>query len=140
MRAHPDGDGWRIDGRADHVIFGHCADTVVVVARTEDGTGLFLVEPSDTSIRRVRRPALDQTRPLTTFTFDSAAAQRISGPPTDISETLSRALDKALVVQAAERVGGARRCLHLTTDYARPATSSVVRSVPTRLSNTGWPI
>ncbi|CAG7579859.1 acyl-CoA dehydrogenase [Rhodococcus opacus] len=118
VRAHPDGDGWRIDGRADHVIFGHCADTVVVVARTEDGTGLFLVEPSDTSIRRVRRSALDQTRPLTTFTFDSAAAQRISDT-TDISETLSRALDQALVVQAAERVGGARRCLHLTTDYAK---------------------
>ncbi|MFD6058176.1 acyl-CoA dehydrogenase [Rhodococcus wratislaviensis] len=121
VRAHPDGDGWRIDGRADHVIFGHCADTVVVVARTENGTGLFLVDPSDPSIRRFRQPALDLTRPLTTFTFNSAAARQISGTA-DISDALSKVLDKALVAQAAERVGGARRCLHLTTDYAKTRT------------------
>ncbi|MEN0139258.1 MAG: acyl-CoA dehydrogenase, partial [Rhodococcus sp. (in: high G+C Gram-positive bacteria)] len=118
VRAHTDGDRWRIDGRADHVLFGHCADTVVVVAGTEGGTGLFLVDPSDPSCRRLRKPALDLTRPLTTFTFNSTAAQRISGTE-DISQAFSRALDKSLVAQAAERVGGARRCLHLTTDYAK---------------------
>ncbi|SEC89898.1 acyl-CoA dehydrogenase [Rhodococcus koreensis] len=118
VRAHPDGDSWRLDGRAHHVLFGHCADTVVVAARTEEGTGLFLVDPSDPNVRRVRCPALDLTRPLTTFTFAGAAAQRISGA-VDISEALSRALDKSLVVQAAERVGGARRCLYLTTEYAK---------------------
>ncbi|PBC49887.1 acyl-CoA dehydrogenase [Rhodococcus sp. ACS1] len=118
VRAHPDGDSWRLDGRAHHVLFGHCADTVVVAARTEEGTGLFLVDPSDPNVRRVRRPALDLTRPLTTFTFVGAVAQRISGG-VDISEELSRALDKSLVVQAAERVGGSRRCLYLTTEYAK---------------------
>ncbi|MGW4336961.1 acyl-CoA dehydrogenase [Rhodococcus koreensis] len=118
VRAHPDGDSWRLDGRAHHVLFGHCADTVVVAARTDEGTGLFLVDPSDPNVRRVRCPALDLTRPLTTFTFAGAVAQRISGA-VDISEALSRALDKSLVVQAAERVGGARRCLDLTTEYAK---------------------
>jgi alkylation response protein AidB-like acyl-CoA dehydrogenase len=61
---------------------------------------------------------LDLTRPLTTFDFNSAAAQRISGTD-DISEAFTGALDKSLIVQAAERVGGARRCLHLTTEYAK---------------------
>ncbi|MFE7420321.1 acyl-CoA dehydrogenase [Rhodococcus sp. NPDC057529] len=118
VRARRDGAGWRLDGRAHQVIFGHCADLVVVAARTDDGIGLFLTDPVDRGVRRDRQPVLDLTRPLTTFTFDSAAAQRISGDA-DVSEALSGAFDKSLVVQAAERVGGARRCVHLTTDYAK---------------------
>ncbi|BAH50862.1 acyl-CoA dehydrogenase [Rhodococcus opacus] len=118
VRAHRDGAGWRVDGRAHHVLFGHCADTVVVAARTEDGIGVFLVDPADPGVRRERQPVLDLTRPLTTITFDGAEAHRISSA-TDASVALSAALDKALVVQAAERVGGARRCIQLTTDYAK---------------------
>lgn len=121
VRAEPDSDGWRVDGQAHHVLFAHCADLVVVVARTDSGTALFLVDPSDPSVQHDRQPVLDMTRPLSIVTFDRAPAHRISGD-VDVAEALSRALDKALVVQAAERVGGARRCLDLTTEYAKTRT------------------
>ncbi|KXF49985.1 acyl-CoA dehydrogenase [Rhodococcus sp. SC4] len=121
VRAEPDGDGWRVDGQAHHVLFGHCADLVVVAARTGSGTGLFLVDPTDPAVQRARQPVLDLTRPLSTITFDRAPAQRISGDA-DVADALARALDEALVVQAAERVGGARRCLDLTTEYAKTRT------------------
>lgn len=118
VRAHLDGGTWRLHGSAHHVMFGHCADTVVVAARAEDGLGLFVADPSDAAVSCRRQPSLDLTRPLSTFTFDGAGARRVSGPG-DVSDNLLRALDKALIVQAAERVGGARRCLELTIDYAR---------------------
>lgn len=118
LRAHRAGDGWTLDGQAHHVLFGHCADVVVVAAECDNGMGLFLVEPADPEVRRHRRPVLDMTRPLTTISFDGAKAQRISGD-VDIAEALAWVLDKALVVQSAERVGGARRCLDLTADYAK---------------------
>ncbi|NKS65508.1 acyl-CoA dehydrogenase [Rhodococcus hoagii] len=118
VRAHLDDGDWRLEGTAHHVIFGHCADTVVVAARSEDGLALFLVDPADAHLTCRREPSLDQTRPLSTMTFDGVVAQRVSRPG-DVSASLSRALDKALVVQAAERVGGARRCLELTVDYAK---------------------
>ncbi|WP_430334835.1 acyl-CoA dehydrogenase [Rhodococcus sp. ACT016] len=118
VRARLDDGTWRLEGSAHHVIFGHSADTVVVAARAEDGLGLFVVDPSDADFACRRQPSLDLTRPLSTMTFSDAVARRVSGPG-DAFEALSRALDKALVVQAAERVGGARRCLELTIDYAK---------------------
>lgn len=118
VRARLDGGTWRLQGSVHHVMFGHCADTVVVAARAEDGLGLFVVDPSDAAVACRRQPSLDLTRPLSTITFDGAGARRVSGPG-DVSDNLLRALDKALIVQAAERVGGARRCLELTIDYAK---------------------
>lgn len=111
-------DCWALDGRAHYVLFGHCADLVVVAAESDDGTGLFVVESSDPAVHIDRMPVLDLTRPLCTMTFDGAAGRRISGDG-DCAGKLSAALDQALVVQAAERVGGARRCMQLTVDYAK---------------------
>ncbi len=118
VRATQIGTTWTLHGRAHYVLFGHSADLVVVVAESDDGTGLFMIDTADLTVQIDRVPVLDMTRPLSTITLDGTAAVRISGDG-DGADDLSAALDKTLVIQAAERVGGARRCLQLTTDYAK---------------------
>src|SRR5690606_30093048 len=51
VRARPDGDGWVLDGTAHHVLDGDRAESIAVVAATDDrpdagtgaGTGVFVV-------------------------------------------------------------------------------------------------
>ena len=46
------GDGWRLDGTKSFVPAGMIAQAVVVSARTDDGIGLFVVDPSATGVSR----------------------------------------------------------------------------------------
>lgn len=121
VRAEQAESGWRLGGQAHHVMFGHCADLIVVAAHHAQGLGLFAVDAAATGVGRRRELALDMTRPLALLTFDNVPAQLVSGA-SDIAQEFGAALDRALVLQAAERVGGARRCIELTTDYAKTRT------------------
>ena len=44
FRARRAGSGWVLDGRALFVPYAHIADTLIVVARIEDGTSLFVID------------------------------------------------------------------------------------------------
>ena len=46
------GDGWRLDGTKSFVPAGMLAHTVVVSARTDDGIGLFVVDPTAPGVSR----------------------------------------------------------------------------------------
>lgn len=79
VRATQIGTTWTLHGRAHYVLFGHSADLVVVVAESDDGTGLFMIDTADLTVQIDRVPVLDMTRPLSTITLDGTAAVRISG-------------------------------------------------------------
>lgn len=112
---------WVLDGHSGLVVFGHAADLTLVVARTAEGSALFAVESGTAGLRCERLPSLDLTRPLAELSFPSVPARRISGPG-DVSTAVEAAVDVALVALGAEQVGGARRCLDLTVDYATMRT------------------
>ncbi|OLF18982.1 acyl-CoA dehydrogenase family protein [Actinophytocola xanthii] len=107
--ARRDGDGWCLDGEAAYVLDGATAATLLVVARTDDGPALFLVDPA--VVRTTPTPAMDQTRGLASATFAGTPAEPLC--PVD----LARVRDVACVALAAELAGTAARCLELTVEY-----------------------
>ncbi|WP_436491963.1 acyl-CoA dehydrogenase family protein [Actinokineospora sp. HUAS TT18] len=101
----------RVTGTAHYVLDGDIADTVLVAARTGDGTGLFEVTPATAAAT----PTLDLTRRLATLAFDGQGT-RIGG---DATAALRHAKDVAHVLLAAEQAGAAARCLELTVAYSK---------------------
>jgi alkylation response protein AidB-like acyl-CoA dehydrogenase len=118
MKASPDGDGWKLTGKKVHVLDGHTAGVVLVAAKTDDGVSLFRVDAGAPGLERTLVPTLDQTRKLATLTFSGTPARRI-GASGDLTAPLQRALDLTLVGITSEQVGGAQRCLEMSTQYAK---------------------
>ena len=116
--AVPDGGVFLLDGTKMFVVDGHIAQLLLVVARTDDGLGLFAVDALDAGVVRTPLPTLDMTRKLARVELSRVPARRVSGPG-DATAALSRALDLALVALTAEQVGGAQRCLDMAADYAK---------------------
>jgi alkylation response protein AidB-like acyl-CoA dehydrogenase len=107
---------WRLNGTAEFVLDGMGADTFVVGARGADGCDLFLVSGADAQ----RRPleTLDPSRGVAAVSFaDTPASALTSGGAG--ARVVDEAVDTALVVLAAEQVGGAAACLDMAVDYAK---------------------
>ena len=111
------GTGWALTGVRGHVIDGHTAGLLLVLARTPAGSGVFAVERAAPGVVTTALPALDQTRKLARVTFDAAPA-RLVGADGAGWAAVSSMLDLAAVALAAEQLGGAQRVLDLTVDYA----------------------
>ncbi|MGW4129102.1 acyl-CoA dehydrogenase family protein [Amycolatopsis japonica] len=94
-----------VEGDAHYVLHGDEAKILLVVA---DGS---LYEVSDA--RRVRTPAMDETRRLARVRFESAPA-RLLGPV-----DLGALRDVACAVLAAEQAGAAARAFELTVEYSK---------------------
>jgi alkylation response protein AidB-like acyl-CoA dehydrogenase len=107
-----------LDGTKMFVVDGHVAEVLLVVARTDDGLGLFAVDAAAAGVVRSLLPTLDMTRKLARVELSGVPARLVSAPG-DATAALSRALDLALVALAAEQVGGAQRCLDMAVDYAK---------------------
>jgi alkylation response protein AidB-like acyl-CoA dehydrogenase len=121
MSAVPDIDAtgaFLLDGTKMFVVDGHIAELLLVVARTDDGLGLFAVEASAEGVVRTPLPTLDMTRKLARLEFTRVPARLVSGAG-DATAALSRSLDLALVALTSEQVGGAQRCLDMAVDYAK---------------------
>jgi len=110
--------GWVLNGTKMFVVDGASADVVLVVARADDGLGLFAVEGSAAGLTRTRLDALDPTRRLGRIELDGTPAERV-GPDGDATEYLRRVLDLAVVALAHEQTGGASACLEAAVDYAK---------------------
>ncbi len=117
LTAAKDGSAWRIDGVAGFVPDGHVADVVLVAAREGNGLGLFSVESRASHLERKLLPTLDLTRKLARLSFSGTAATRIASG--DATAAVERANALAATALAAEQVGGAQRCLEMSTEYAR---------------------
>lgn len=113
-----DGDGWVLEGVKPHVLDGHLADLILVVARTDQGLAVFPVGAGADGLTVEQVDVLDPTRRQATVTLEGvrAAAPLGSGPAGD---ALSRALGVASALLACEQAGGAQRCLEMSTEYAK---------------------
>ena len=108
------GDGWVLDGLKPFVPDGHTADWAIVVARTDEGLGSFLVEQPGAE----RVPVWDETRKMARLALSERPATRV-GPAGDQGDLLRRIVDDAAVAVAADTVGSCEQAFQLAVEYAK---------------------
>lgn len=113
--------GWRLYGQVDQVLDGHSAQLLVVAAHTGGFTRsrvlLFLVRGDAAGLTRVRRTALDATRPQARLQLRHTPAESLGSADADLFSALARLGDTAAACLAAEAVGAADRVLERTVEY-----------------------
>ena len=122
-RAEASGAGFRLNGVKRHVAFASAADRLVVLARTgeaPDAVDLFLVNPtaSGVALRQQFSISSDTQYEVTLIDVVVGENDRI-GPAGSGWTTWQEVLEPALVLLAAQAVGGARYALEITTQYAK---------------------
>jgi alkylation response protein AidB-like acyl-CoA dehydrogenase len=121
MRANPDGGELTLTGTKVHVVDGHSADTLLVLALPPGDSrepAWYLVAGDAPGVRRDRADTLDVTRPMATLTFDAVSAVPLGGADKWDMHT-DRVLNMAKVLLAAEMVGGTDGALDMSVTYAR---------------------
>ena len=115
-----DGDGWRIDGAKVAVLHGASADELVVSARADAGTSLFLVPGDASGVRRVSQRGYDGV-PVASITFDGVTVDvdALLGAEGAGATILPALFEEANAALAAEAVGAMADTLDLTTDYLK---------------------
>jgi alkylation response protein AidB-like acyl-CoA dehydrogenase len=113
-RARRKGPEWVLTGLKPAVLDGHTADWAIVVARTENGLGSFLVEAP----RGEAVPAIDPTRKVARLVLDEQPGVPI-GPAGDQTAIWRRITDDAAVMLAAELVGSCEQALEEAVEYAK---------------------
>ena len=108
----------RLRGTAEFVLDGTRAVHLVVAARTPSGCDLFLVGADSEGVKRRTLETLDSTRGQASISFDGAAGTPLTTGGGGAG-AVEAALDVALVVLAAEQVGGAAACLDMAVEYAK---------------------
>jgi alkylation response protein AidB-like acyl-CoA dehydrogenase len=109
---------WRLRGTAEFVLDGASAAHLVVAASTPSGCDLFLVGADSAGVTRQARQTLDPTRGQASISFDDAAGTPLTTGGAGAG-AVEAALNVALVVLAAEQVGGAAACLDMAVEYAK---------------------
>lgn len=107
-------DGTTLSGSGHYVLDAGSADVLLVLARTDEGIGLFQVEPS--AYERSRAPGMDRTLGYATVGFDGVEGELLDS---DAATWLPRLRDIACVAVTALQVGAMQRSLDLTVAYAQ---------------------
>jgi alkylation response protein AidB-like acyl-CoA dehydrogenase len=121
LEATADGDSFVLHGTKSYVIDGHSAHMLVVSAREGSGVSLFLVPTDAPHVSRSRIETMDMTRQQAKVAFNGVrvpASSRL-GAAGSGTATLEHVYDLAVAMLAFEQVGGAQRCLEMSTEYAR---------------------
>jgi alkylation response protein AidB-like acyl-CoA dehydrogenase len=123
VRAVPDGDGWTITGTKRHVAFASAASQLIVLARTGDAPAdvdLFLVDPAAVGVTLTQQ-----------LTIASDAQYKVELAAVRVTEedrigaagsgwaTWSAVMHEAIILAAAQAVGGAQYALEITVQYAK---------------------
>jgi len=96
---------------------GFAAHHAVVLARSDEGPGLFLVDLGGDGVTREIVSTVDPTREAARVIFDNAAAEPL-GTPGDGFAQLAGIHDRTAILLAFEQLGGADRALEIARDYA----------------------
>jgi alkylation response protein AidB-like acyl-CoA dehydrogenase len=126
MRAERWGGGFVLRGVKRFAPWGHAADLLLVPARTRDGRGpdgisLFQVERTAPGLSVAPMKGIDLTTRWAEVFFADVAVpgDALVGPEGGAWPALEATLRIAAVGAAAEMLGAARRCLEMSTGYAK---------------------
>jgi alkylation response protein AidB-like acyl-CoA dehydrogenase len=114
-RAERDGDGWKVTGRKRHVPFAKASEALLVLARSDEGVGLFLVKTGDASISQAFTIASDTQYDVT---LDGASAELVGTAGAGWAAWES-AMTDGIILLGAYAAGGARYAHEITTQYAK---------------------
>jgi alkylation response protein AidB-like acyl-CoA dehydrogenase len=123
VRAVPDGDGWTITGTKRHVAFASSASRLLVLVRTGDGAediDLFLVDPAGEGVTLTQQMTIGSDAQYK-VEFDHVrvtADDRVGAAGTGWI-TWSAVMHEAIILAAAQAVGGAQYALEITVQYAK---------------------
>jgi len=119
LQAKADGDDFVLSGRKRSVAYASSATRLIVLARTDAGVDLFLVDPNTSGISM--RQLLSQGREAQyQIDFDGvrvSASDRI-GAPGSGWQTWNTVMLDGIILLASSAIGGASRCLEETVEYA----------------------
>ncbi|MEV5559283.1 acyl-CoA dehydrogenase family protein [Nonomuraea wenchangensis] len=116
--ARRDGDAWILDGTTSFVIDGAVADVLLVVARADDGLGVFTLTPDVDGVSRTPLDCMDQTRKQARVVFDGARARRL-GTAAGAERAVTAMLQHTAIAVAAEALGGTAKVLDMAVEYAK---------------------
>ena len=116
VQAEQTDGNWLLTGKADFVAHAAISTHCLVYADVQGDTGVFLLGMDNPAIEVSTHSTDDATLRLSSISFDSASAQRLTGVDKNVIE---RALHNALVALAGEQVGAARRIFDITIDYMK---------------------
>lgn len=120
MPATADGSDFVLNGRKHHVGYASSADALLVLARTDAGVDLFLVDAKSDGI--TTKHVLAQGRDAQFFVdFENVrvpAANRV-GAAGSGWQTWHNAMLDGIILQSAMAVGGSTKALEITAEYAK---------------------
>ena len=105
--------GWLVSGTKSAVLDGVSADVLLVVADTDAGPSLFLVDAA--AVSREPAASLDLTRDFALVALDETPG-RLVGDWVALSAAVAPTLTLAV---AAEAIGSAEACLEAAVSYAK---------------------
>lgn len=109
--------GWRISGRKALVMDGAHADSIVVSARSDDGTaGLFLVTGDAAGLSRTGYHTIDDFA-ATDLVFEEVEADLIA-LGAGVEDAIAAGIDRSITALGAEATGAAQAALDETAGYA----------------------
>jgi alkylation response protein AidB-like acyl-CoA dehydrogenase len=117
-RAEFDGGQWKISGVKPFVIDGNIAELILVPAMTSEGLSLFAVEGHAEGVGKEQYEVMDATRRQSRLTFEETPA-RLIGAEGHADDWLKGMLVTATVCLSGEQVGGAKRLLEISVEYAK---------------------
>jgi alkylation response protein AidB-like acyl-CoA dehydrogenase len=119
--ARPAGGGWVLDGVKSHVLDGATASELAIVARGEDGLGVFVVPGG--AVAAVPHTVIDPTLPIATVTLAGVEVSddRVLVAPGDpaAERVVERALQVATTALSLSTVATSRAIFEMTLQYAK---------------------
>ena len=118
-------NGFRLDGSKMFVSDAHVADFLVVAARGrsrgELGVNLLLVPLDTPGVSVLPLESIDRTRRPCEVRFDSVEVEKSAmiAPEEQGWRVISRVLDAAAVLLAADSLGGAEQSLEMAVEYSK---------------------
>ncbi|OLO25814.1 hypothetical protein PZ61_0235870 [Streptomyces sp. MNU77] len=117
-RAERTDTGYVLTGTKPAVLDGADADLILVLARGDEGTRLFAVEPGGPGPAREPLRTLDLGRRHATLTFERTPARAV-GTADRAPASVAAAVDALSLALAAETTGISERALQMSVAYAR---------------------
>ena len=109
--------GGVLNGEKLPVPDGEIANFAAVVAQTDRGLGLALVDLTVSGVKRTAVETIDPSRKHAHIIFENVACELL-GVPGQAEALLRNIQDRSAVLLAFEQVGGAQRALEMARDYA----------------------
>ena len=119
-RAERSGNGFRLDGAKGFVLDGHIADALIVIAKAEEGTTLFLVDPTASGVGIERTVMVDaHNAARVTLTDVAVDADAVIGAVGGGEALLEPALALGRACAASTLTGAGDQAFKITLEYLR---------------------